>query len=365
MNIPINTLIFDMDGVITTEEKYWACVRLTFWEVVTHALGLADSLPNPIHDEQARLTILPDTLIYALKSRAVNSNWDITYMVACLYMASMPGARAYSAKSPDDLYDTLRTQRPAPADWPDALETFLTQTDATGRVLIDQTGHYAMLALGITQPGLMDNEGALWQDLNRRFQRFYTGEALRSYGGVPLQDGTVLPPDQLHRTLRALRESGFVLGSATGRPMSELLDGLVGLGLLDYFDLARMGTYDKVFEAERALTQTGLAKPHPYSLLYALYPDKTPTELTDPSLVAQARPHVAMIGDSTSDIVMAKAAGCYAVGVLTGVRGAAAKHTREGLLRDAGADVILTDISELVPYLLEYVGQLAVTNILT
>jgi hypothetical protein len=74
----IDTVIFDMDGVVTTEEKYWACARLTLWELVTKTLGLADAFGDAVHDPAVREDVTSDAHIYALKSRAVNSNWDIT-----------------------------------------------------------------------------------------------------------------------------------------------------------------------------------------------------------------------------------------------------------------------------------------------
>ncbi len=30
----LNTLIFDLDGVITSETKYWNTARLTVWEII-------------------------------------------------------------------------------------------------------------------------------------------------------------------------------------------------------------------------------------------------------------------------------------------------------------------------------------------
>src|SRR5258707_15780564 len=79
-----------MDGVITTEEKYWACARLTLWELVTQTLGLHDALPDAVHDPAARLVAASDALVYGLMDRAVNSNWDIAFVLACIYMPALP-----------------------------------------------------------------------------------------------------------------------------------------------------------------------------------------------------------------------------------------------------------------------------------
>jgi phosphoglycolate phosphatase-like HAD superfamily hydrolase len=150
--------------------------------------------------------------------------------------------------------------------------------------------------------------------------------------------------------LQGLRARGVTLGAATGRPLDELHDGLSGQGLLDFFDSSRMGTLDKVREAEAATGAISLVKPHPYSLLYAVYPDKAPAELLDEAILTNDHRHIGMVGDSTSDMIMAKAVGCRAIGVLTGVNGADAKAERRRQLEGAGAEVILDDITGLLQW---------------
>src|SRR5260221_10143838 len=103
--LKVDTLIFDMDGVITTEEKYWACARLTLWELVTKTLSLEKAFPDAVHDAAARETIVPDELIYALKGRAVNSNWDVTYVLVCAYLAGLPDATVFSAMDVEALLE--------------------------------------------------------------------------------------------------------------------------------------------------------------------------------------------------------------------------------------------------------------------
>src|SRR5258706_15535425 len=106
-----------MDGVITTEEKYWACARLTLWELVTQPLGLPGMFGDAVNDPAAREAIAPDDLIYALKGRAVNSNWDIAYVLGCIYIASMPNATVFSAMEVLDFLDAIRDTRSGPANW--------------------------------------------------------------------------------------------------------------------------------------------------------------------------------------------------------------------------------------------------------
>src|SRR5258708_25200123 len=117
-----------MDGVITTEEKYWACVRLTLWELVTKTLNLPDAFGDAVHDEAIRIAIVPDELIYALKGRAVNSNWDIAYMLVCIYLSALPDATVFSAMDISDFLDATRDTTSGPADAPHPVSIFLATT---------------------------------------------------------------------------------------------------------------------------------------------------------------------------------------------------------------------------------------------
>lgn len=348
----IDTVIFDMDGVITTEEKYWACARLTLWELVTETLGIKDAFGDAVHDEAFRQAVAPDPEIYNLKGRAVNSNWDITYVLACVYLAAIPNVTVFSAPTIEDILEAIRDSMTGKPDWPAALTTFLHGTGgAKGRALIQAAGMRLQNVLEFEQADLLRVDGPFWWYLHERFQRWYSGEAMQEHDAPPLMDGTVLPTDQLAATLKQLREAGYTLGSATGRPIDELEDALGGLGLLDYFDRTRMGTLDVIRKAEAKLGLSGLTKPHPYSLLRALYPRADDLILLDEEFQKLKRRNVVVVGDSTSDVLMAKAAGCYSVGVLTGVTGENATLERQRLLLHSGCEAILDDVTHLPDWL--------------
>ncbi len=102
----------------------------------------------------------------------------------------------------------------------------------------------------------------------------------------PLYDG-------IAETLRALRESGWVLAVATGKSDRGLNACLAGHGLADLF--VSLQTADR-----------HPSKPHPAMIEAALFE-------------AGASPHQAvMIGDTSFDMAMAKAAGVRAIGVAWG-----------------------------------------------
>jgi len=348
----IDTIIFDMDGVITTEEKYWACARLTLWELVTQTLHLAGAFGDAVNDSVEREAVAPDDLIYALKSRAINSNWDVAYVLSCIYMAALPGVTVFSALEIPDLLEAIADTAVGPSEWPQALSYFLAKTRGVkGRVLIQEAGNRLQRAIELDSEGLLDVEGPLWWYLHDRFQRWYSGEAMQELGVPPLSDGTVIPDEQIKSTLSKLQEEGYILGAATGRPLDELNHALDGLGLLDFFDQSRLSTFDIVRQAEQKLGMTGLQKPHPLSLLRAVYPRADLRVLVDEEFQKIRRDNVVVVGDSTTDVMMAKSAGCRVVGVLTGVRGEAAREERHQLLVHSGCEAILDDVTQLPDWL--------------
>lgn len=352
MVLKIDTLIFDLDGVITTEEKYWACARLTLWELVTKTLDLPEAFGDAPKHEEERATICPNELIYALKGRAVNSNWDIAYLMSCVYMAAMPNVWVPAPADLDSLLRQARGSRTGPAAWPEALEFFLSSTHgAKGRALVQEAGTRLMAALRCESPDLLRVDGPFWSYLFERFQRFYRGEAMAENGAPPLLDGTVLDDALIDVALKRLHDTGYSLGIASGRPRDEMNDALGHLDLLKYFDPKRLGTLDVIRQAEVELKADGLSKPHPLSLMRALYPEADLAALMDENFQKVRRPNVVMVGDATSDILMARACGCRSVGVLTGVNGTTAKEERKLLLIHAGCEAILEDITELPDWL--------------
>lgn len=132
-------------------------------------------------------------------------------------------------------------------------------------------------------------------------QAFWAMRADGTLDAEPLYDGLVA-------LLDALAADGWALGVATGKSDR-------GLGLL----LAHHGLTDRFVTLQTADRHP--SKPHPAMLEAAM-------------AQAGADPHMtAMIGDTSYDMAMARAAGVRAVGVTWG-------YHREALLREAGAQAI-------------------------
>ena len=86
-----DTLIFDMDGVITSEQNYWNSAALTAYEYLNSSRGFGNGSIDASDCErrigEIRSDIfLSDKLIATLKDKGVNSNWDLAYVTVLIYI---------------------------------------------------------------------------------------------------------------------------------------------------------------------------------------------------------------------------------------------------------------------------------------
>ena len=197
-----------------------------------------------------------------------------------------------------------------------------------------------------------DPKGELWQVCYDNFQAWYEGKK-----GYDLPDDeTVIDLASIDHTLKALADSGrFTLAIATGRPRNEVIEPLTKLGILKYFDQTRIVTYDEVIAAESAISidnQTKLGKPHPFILYKTIYPQESVFNLCSDGFKISNPQTIAYIGDAGSDVVAAKKAGVFSIGVLTGFAEGEAIRKKREMLAGLGCDFILDSVLDLPEWLM-------------
>src|SRR5438309_314106 len=166
-----NLLIFDLDGVITSEEAYWDAAGLTlhellysprYWDIEGNCPGEQDKQyhPTATAEESRRISraILPEAEILALKARAINSNWDTCYAAVCLRLINL------LALLPD--ISALLPLRPWDADWLVSFRKLLRNGGAplVGAPPADQIGNGGAPLVGILSGGQVTR----WDALNAR-----------------------------------------------------------------------------------------------------------------------------------------------------------------------------------------------------
>ena len=409
-----NLIVFDLDGVITSEEAYWDAAGLTlhellysprYWNIDEQQLGTDGCYHPAITAQESRRIsrmLFPEAEILALKARSINSNWDTCYATTCLHLidllALLPSLEPLLPLRPWDsdwladfrayfVHAIPPTPRiPATARIPargtlsggqviptmdesgtlPALFERAVFQRAVGLELINRFDVYASEMLGHEIQGVFSRYSPFWLFCRNIFQEWYLGDQLyrEIYGHAPAQEGKpgcihfekpLLPSDSVRSTLETLRQQGYVLGLATGRTLREASYPLKMYGLLAYFDEQHFSTYDYVEQAEAELRvvddQTLLSKPNPFQLLVAL---------DHRYLDRAAREHIPLhesfivVGDSTSDILGGRAAGAITVAVLTGARTPEARSR----LEQSQPDFIIADMTQL-PELLATIDSLA------
>jgi phosphoglycolate phosphatase-like HAD superfamily hydrolase len=371
-----NIIVFDLDGVITSEEAYWITAGLVlhellfsprYWDIAgaqQHVDPVSTGYRLPVLEEyeQVANATLPKEVILKLKGRSINSNWDTCYVATSICLIDL------LAKLPD--CTDLLPLRPWAEDWIAAFRHALAQipgpkeiTPATfrrldepffegiiGLELIDRLNEYASHVLDVPIEGVFARYSLSWTLCQDLFQQWYLRDTGK--GGVIRLERPLLPVEALRATLGAVREHGYKLGIATGRQSHEAISPLKNYGLLDYFDGSHITTHKEIALAEEALREQGevisLVKPHPYQFLLAADPDYLPDQPLPP------RGSFIVVGDTPSDVRGGRAANAITVAVLTGARTAEARM----LLEQSQPDFLIEDITD-VPALLDQIDDLA------
>jgi len=393
----LNTLIiFDLDGVITSEEAYWDAAGLTLHELLysPHYWNISGEKhyhPATTADESHRISrsIFPEAEILALKARAINSNWDTCYATVCLHLISL---LAFLKQDLHSIPPHLLPLHPWDTDWLSALRKHLSDNQHhnlaemqhafasvndlisapafhgyVGLELINRLDTYASELLGHPLNGIFSRYSPFWAFCRDIFQEWYLGDGLytQTYGHAPAQtskpgcihfEHPLLPSEQERATLQTLREQDYTPGFATGRVRQEAVYPLKMYDLLSYFDEQHISTYDYVEQAEAVLRsrgdQTLLSKPHPFPFLLAVDSQYQQTIVQSPNSKQHPFPFI-VVGDSTSDILGGRTAGALTIAVLTGARTPEARE----LLAQSKPDFTIDDMTKL-PALLAHLDSL-------
>ena len=151
------------------------------------------------------------------------------------------------------------------------------------------------------------------------FQRRYRGE---NWDGFIVGE----PPLVSTALLEELSQKGIVLGIVTGRPDAEARWTVDRLGWHDFFPL--------IVAMEK---QAGRGKPDPYPLQHALGACAAAGSVVNPD-------EAVYVGDTVDDMVAARAAGLWAVGVVPPYL---SREEHATVLSESGAHVVLETIDDL------------------
>jgi phosphoglycolate phosphatase-like HAD superfamily hydrolase len=370
-------ILFDVDGVFLSEERCFDTTALTVWELLNapHFLGLAPEKYTIHPDDQTirqirKEVFQEDRILDWLKTRGVNSNWDMSYMIFSSQLLSLLKEVAKSDQNlvaeilqnpiTNESLNKLRgTIKEKNISFTPQFDVFISLFDESEQVdKHELLVYWNRLAkewfdLDVDQ---FSRNSALWALGRSVFQEWYLGEKLyrevekkepfcSGKTGFLSQEIPLADPKEIYRVLKQLRDKGITLGIGTGRTELETVVPLTELGFFSLFDANRVVSASQVVEAEEAYPEYApLGKPEPFTYIKGYLGRSVPIkEALDHSLPLENGSEVLIVGDSVADLIAARKMGCHFAATLTGLTGQAARAKFEEL----GADYIIDDVTKI------------------
>jgi phosphoglycolate phosphatase-like HAD superfamily hydrolase len=368
----IKTILFDVDGVLLSEEHYFDASALTVWELLISKNYLAlspDTYKTHYSVEEIsairELVFENDQVLKFLKSRGLNANWDMIYLTFSYQLihllAQIKGTEFEKINkwclSPIDRNVLLEMglvlgKYEVTVDYHLFLKDFKRSTGMKGE-LFDFINVLAKEKLGVDTT-IFSEKGDLWSVCEHVSQEWYVGDenVVSSTGRPSVQLGkngflanetTLASKREIDELFGSLVESGFTIGIGTGRPRLETVVPFKHLDWLKHFDDNRIITADEVFIAENEHPEKkSLSKPHPFTYIMAVLGKQTPvTECLNVNLPFKNSEEILVVGDSLADLLAARQIGCQFAAVLTGLSGKDARSEFEKHQADYILDSVL------------------------
>lgn len=369
----IKTILFDVDGVLLSEEHYFDASALTVWEVLMsrNYLALAPEKFKTDYDENEikeirKLVFQNDEALKFMKSRGLNANWDMIYLSIghqLIHLLSQIKDKEYEkinkwCQAPINRESLVGIGRvlcnfPVQLDFNLFVPEF-ERSQETKQELLGYLNKLAKEKLGVDTSCFL--KGELWSVCEHVSQEWYVGDdnVLASTGRPSVQTGkqgflanetTLAPRDEIADLFQFLTATGFTIGIGTGRPALETIQPFQHLDWLMYFDVERIVTADEVLVAEKELPEwKSLSKPHPYTYIMGLKGKGASVKAClETPLPIENSETVLIVGDSLADLLAARQLGCQFAAILTGLSGKDARSEFE----QHKADYILESVLDL------------------
>ncbi len=356
----VQTILFDVDGVLLSEERYFDASSLTVWELLysENYLGLAPEKYKTTYSDDEITSIRnevfeEDHVLKFLKSRGLNANWDMIYLTFSYQLIHLLTQIKDNEHARIENWLREEIDRNTLLEIKDVLRQYQVEIDFN-RFLVDfkgfqQTKQDLLTVLDMLAKEKLEvntttfgHKGKLWSVCEHCSQEWYVGDKniLASTGRPSVQTGkagfladekVLASPEEIADLFQFLRDSGISIGIGTGRPELETLEPFAALGWLEQFDVQHIVTADDVLKAEN-VTGNGisLAKPNPFTYLMALKgKNAEPDEVLQIHLPIENGHEVLIVGDSLADLLAAQKMGCRFAAVLTGLSGKDARSEFE------------------------------------
>ena len=348
-------VIFDIDGVLLSEERYFDVSALTVWEILYSPsyMGLTAEQEDfdPVSVTEGQIASCRnivwghDELLSWLKARGINSNWDMVHadLITILWIMGETYQKRSDGERLDLVFHTPEDVKKAGKELmglpiPKAEEVLKKWEDTVPQGMQgEEVIHYLSKAMENTFA-----HGAPWAELRSDFWKIHTEAFQAWYLGddcfislmhhVPYSSGKpgflmrevpLAPQSAIKSLFIRLKEMGYELGIATGRAREEMEIPFKMFHWYEEFDPQYMATASDAVESAAMLGGPVLDKPNGFIFSCAIFGrDRNHYEAySQERMKPSAQDRVYVCGDSYSDVIGSHRAGASCIGILTGLEG--------------------------------------------
>ena len=348
-------VIFDIDGVLLSEERYFDVSALTVWEILYSPsyMGLTAEQEDfdPVSVTEGQIASCRnivwghDELLSWLKARGINSNWDMVHadLITILWIMGETYQKRSDGERLDLVFHTPEDVKKAGKELmglpiPKAEEVLRKWEETVPNGMQgEEVIHYLAKAIENTFA-----HGAPWAELRSDFWKIHTEAFQAWYLGddcfislmhhVPYSSGKpgflmrevpLAPQSAIKSLFIRLKEMGYELGIATGRAREEMEIPFKMFHWYEEFDPKYMATASDAVESAAILGGSVLDKPNGFIFSCAIFGrDRNHYEAySQERMKPSAQDRVYVCGDSYSDVIGSHRAGASCIGILTGLEG--------------------------------------------
>ncbi|HEY4552698.1 MAG TPA: HAD family hydrolase, partial [Bacillaceae bacterium] len=190
----LKTVLFDVDGVLLSEERYFDASSLTVWEMLNSSnyMGLApETYKTDFSDEEIasirKEVFVSDRVLKFLKSRGLNANWDMIFLAAGYQLLRLLSQVKEREKANIERWLSQDIDREVLLDIGSVLEKYKVEVnfedfladfqdaEASKQGLLDHLDYLAAKKLGVTTD-IFGKKGALWAVCEHISQEWYVGD---------------------------------------------------------------------------------------------------------------------------------------------------------------------------------------------
>ncbi len=372
-------IVFDIDGVLLSEERYFDVSGLVIWEWLygKSYMGL------PAEQDDFNVSRLSegqtaairnkiwrgDDLLKWMKSRGINSNCDMVhaYLITLIWLM----AKVYKERSGDKLSVSIKEEKDVQKIGQILMGIPVPSSDA----VLDRwkswipekiRGNDVLVCLEEKISNDIENTDMWTKQFSNfykmhvnLFHSWYLGDDVfiaknhklpysGNKEGFLEKEMPLAPAEQILNLFRELKKHGYEIGIATGRIREAVEIPFKKLGWYKEFEPEYIGTASDAFKASTLFNGMFLDKPHPFIYYCGIWGrnEKNFASYINGSKKLKEEDEVYICGDAYSDLLGTKAAGAVFVGVLTGLDG---EKTAE-IFEKEGARCIrrITELSDVL-----------------